>query len=628
MDYIFYQAAAINGFDAVGHYLRAGLLVNQCATYAVDAGRGLLGEVPGHDGLGVRRGRRETSAIDAAGDDPVLRATAIALAQALGQEVEKARKQQATAAKQPSKAAASSSRSASRARGAGRPSRRRRSPRPPRPSTRPRRRRGVRADAPRPPPPPQRRRGRGDRAAAPAADRDARRPGRRAAGLPLRRGRRMRARGGGIASQPRADRRRDGAGRSSSPSSCPTTPTRACRSSRPTRSRPRSRAPRSSSSATTSRSAARAWARSRRSSRRTLRRRHRDRRARPDAGQGRRPAARSDSTLMVRPRSALGLKYVEITRGTSRETLPGRRHDRARAGQDAGRARRVPEHVRRGHARRLAGQPRGLRDRLRRPRRVDQHRDRRLPAAAARRHPGDARTSPTPETGLGTLVTELCDAAAIVAPAAETQASLFRNLDATMAALREVARPYIQDSIEGGKPALDAGIESLPRQRPFLANTEGLMRELQPGARALRTAAPELSARSATGIEVLPQHAAAQPPPGLAAAGGQGVRRRPAGPARHPATRPTLVNSLRPTLDYLAPDPDRLQLPDAVVPQHLLAAERGRPQRHLAAVHHRHHPAGPEQRGRPVVGAGQRPDGVQPPAHQPVPEHRRAGPAA
>ena len=24
MDYIFYQAAAINGFDAVGHYLRAG----------------------------------------------------------------------------------------------------------------------------------------------------------------------------------------------------------------------------------------------------------------------------------------------------------------------------------------------------------------------------------------------------------------------------------------------------------------------------------------------------------------------------------------------------------------------------------------------------------------------------
>ena len=100
---------------------------------------------------------------------------------------------------------------------------------------------------------------------------------------------------------------------------------------------------------------------------------------------------------------------------------------------------------------------------------------------------------------------ELGDTAAIVAPAAETQASLFRNLDATMAALREVARPYIQDSITGGKPALDAGIESFPRQRPFLANTEGLMRELRPGIRALRTAAPALSDALGAGIEVLPK---------------------------------------------------------------------------------------------------------------------------
>jgi phospholipid/cholesterol/gamma-HCH transport system substrate-binding protein len=36
MDYLFYQAAAVNGFDALGHYLRAGLIINQCSTYAVD----------------------------------------------------------------------------------------------------------------------------------------------------------------------------------------------------------------------------------------------------------------------------------------------------------------------------------------------------------------------------------------------------------------------------------------------------------------------------------------------------------------------------------------------------------------------------------------------------------------
>jgi phospholipid/cholesterol/gamma-HCH transport system substrate-binding protein len=35
MDYIFYQVAAINGFDSVSHYLRAGLIVNTCTQYAL-----------------------------------------------------------------------------------------------------------------------------------------------------------------------------------------------------------------------------------------------------------------------------------------------------------------------------------------------------------------------------------------------------------------------------------------------------------------------------------------------------------------------------------------------------------------------------------------------------------------
>jgi phospholipid/cholesterol/gamma-HCH transport system substrate-binding protein len=34
MDYIFFQMQAINGFDSVGHYLRAGLILNACSTYA------------------------------------------------------------------------------------------------------------------------------------------------------------------------------------------------------------------------------------------------------------------------------------------------------------------------------------------------------------------------------------------------------------------------------------------------------------------------------------------------------------------------------------------------------------------------------------------------------------------
>jgi hypothetical protein len=62
-----------------------------------------------------------------------------------------------------------------------------------------------------------------------------------------------------------------------------------------------------------------------------------------------------------------------------------------------------------------------------------------------------------------------------------------------MAALREVARPYLQESITKGRPALDAAIESFPVQRPFLANSEGLFRELRPGVRALRSSAPVLA---------------------------------------------------------------------------------------------------------------------------------------
>ena len=80
-----------------------------------------------------------------------------------------------------------------------------------------------------------------------------------------------------------------------------------------------------------------------------------------------------------------------------------------------------------------------------------------------------------------------------MAPAAEEQAQLFVNLDRTMAALREVARPYIQDSITKAPPALDEAIRSFPVQRPFLANSEGLFRELRPGVRALRTSAPVLA---------------------------------------------------------------------------------------------------------------------------------------
>ena len=61
MDYVFYQVAAINGFDSFGHYLRAGLIVNQCSNYATRADVRLLGELPAA-GRDARRRRVRDSA--------------------------------------------------------------------------------------------------------------------------------------------------------------------------------------------------------------------------------------------------------------------------------------------------------------------------------------------------------------------------------------------------------------------------------------------------------------------------------------------------------------------------------------------------------------------------------------
>jgi virulence factor Mce-like protein len=200
-----------------------------------------------------------------------------------------------------------------------------------------------------------------------------------------------------------------------------------------------------------------------------------------------------DSTVLIRPKSALGLKYVEITRGRSRDGYED--------GDTVPLSAATPQPVefdeftnmfdddtRTAMKSNLDGFGTGFAGRggsintaigALRPLLRDV-----IPLA---------RNLADPDTNLRRFIHELSDAASIVAPAAETQADLFVNLDATFGALREVARPYIQDTISGGAAPLDAAIESFPVQRPFLANTEGLFRELKPGVRALSQSAPDLA---------------------------------------------------------------------------------------------------------------------------------------
>ena len=276
-------------------------------------------------------------------------------------------------------------------------------------------------------------------------------------------------------------------------------------------------------------------------------------------------------------------------------------------------------------------QPRGLRQRA-------------SPAAArtsTRRSRRSARCCATSSRSMANLVRPAHAArprssarsgstAAQVAPVAETQAALFRNLDTTFTALADGrAALHPGDDHRRRRPRCDAAIARAARSSARSWPTaRRFFRELRPGVAALRTrrAGPGRRARRSA------RRRCAAPSRSTSASS-----RRSRRCSASPRTRwsPLGVQdldehrarSLDPTLADLTPAQTVCNYVTLLVPQRRLAAERGRQQRHVAALHHRRHAAGPQQRGRPVVGARQRARPQrQLPAHQPVPEHRGAGP--
>ncbi|HEV3002249.1 MAG TPA: MlaD family protein, partial [Solirubrobacteraceae bacterium] len=63
MDYIFYQVAAINGYDSFGHYLRAGLIVNTCSTYAIEPTGGCSAKFATDDNAEARAATTRASSV-------------------------------------------------------------------------------------------------------------------------------------------------------------------------------------------------------------------------------------------------------------------------------------------------------------------------------------------------------------------------------------------------------------------------------------------------------------------------------------------------------------------------------------------------------------------------------------
>lgn len=213
------------------------------------------------------------------------------------------------------------------------------------------------------------------------------------------------------------------------------------------------------------------------------------------------------SKLRVRPRSALGLKYIELDPGRGRGKGQG-----LAAGSVLG-----VEHVRKsveldeffnmfdaparvGQRNSLDGYGGGL---------AGRGKDLNTAIAAfvplLRDLEPVARNLSSKETRLGRFFASLGAAASEAAPVAEEQASLFVNLDISFTALATIARPYLQETISEGPRAEEVAIHDFPLQRPFLRNQAALFRELRPGVATLPHSAPILADAFEAGSQVLPR---------------------------------------------------------------------------------------------------------------------------
>jgi ABC-type transporter Mla subunit MlaD len=211
----------------------------------------------------------------------------------------------------------------------------------------------------------------------------------------------------------------------------------------------------------------------------------------------------ANSTMMVRPKSPLGLKYLQIVPGDSQRGLePGETIPLSAARPEPvdidqffsmfdEETRTAIQRGQAGFGNALAGRGpqfnaafgalRGLVE-------VGQ------PVL---------RTLVAPSTNFGGFWEALADLSATVAPVAETQASMFVALDRTFAAFARVSRPFIQETIVKGPPTLDAVTESLPTLRPFFRDAGRFFTALRPGARALGETSPTINAALRAGIPAL-----------------------------------------------------------------------------------------------------------------------------
>jgi ABC-type transporter Mla subunit MlaD len=211
----------------------------------------------------------------------------------------------------------------------------------------------------------------------------------------------------------------------------------------------------------------------------------------------------TDSTIIIRPKSPLGLKYLQIVPGDSStglkagETIPlsAARPEPVDLDQFFDmfdrRTRTAVQRSQAGFGNALAGRGPQLNAAFGSLRELVESAQPVL------------RTIVAPGTNFAGFWRALEALSATVAPVAETQASMFVALDRTFAALARVSRPFIQETISKGPPTLDAANADLPVLRPFLRDSQRFFTALRPGAKALGETSPTIEAALRAGIPAL-----------------------------------------------------------------------------------------------------------------------------
>jgi virulence factor Mce-like protein len=214
---------------------------------------------------------------------------------------------------------------------------------------------------------------------------------------------------------------------------------------------------------------------------------------------------KANTTLLVRPRSAIGLKYVELTPGRGRKDLDSGAVIPVKQARPAvveldDLFNMFDDKARVGSRNSLNGYGGGLAGRG-----GDLNRAIVALGPLLRDLEPVAANLAARETRLGRLFRALGKAASEAAPVAETQAQLFVNLDTTFTALASIARPYLQESISEGPPSEELAIREFPFQGKFLANNAAFFRELRPGVATLPHSAPILADAFEAGTRTLPK---------------------------------------------------------------------------------------------------------------------------